>query len=274
MPACQEHCNVRKGINPSAALVKATLINGATEMSPGQYASPQEIPARPNSIEGWEGSILETQSFHNHRGLCIHWMSHRDFQQADIQTTATMWALSITPLRVTLVWTDYPASTGSGNKLVNNLDLTVTGPNSTVYRGNGTVDNKNNVEGVEVTNPTPGFYTVKVSGTNIPYGPQPYALVTSGAIANVQPAPRPTLASAKALPDGSVVTLTGMVVSAGSDQFKDCLYVQELDRSSGIKVQYGTGGGPVLSKGTIVNVIGKLSTVAGERVLIDPIISQ
>ena len=40
--------------NPSAALMKAALINGAADMSPGQYSSPQEVPAqRPNNVTGW-----------------------------------------------------------------------------------------------------------------------------------------------------------------------------------------------------------------------------
>lgn len=40
--------------DPSAALVKAVLINGAADMSPGQYAAPQEVPSqRPNPVSGW-----------------------------------------------------------------------------------------------------------------------------------------------------------------------------------------------------------------------------
>ena len=40
--------------DPSAALLKAVLINGADDMSPGQYLSPQEIPSqRPNNVSGW-----------------------------------------------------------------------------------------------------------------------------------------------------------------------------------------------------------------------------
>lgn len=44
-----------KGVaNPSGALMKAVLVNGAADMSPGQYTSPQEIPAaRPNNVTGW-----------------------------------------------------------------------------------------------------------------------------------------------------------------------------------------------------------------------------
>ncbi|HEX5690408.1 MAG TPA: S8 family serine peptidase, partial [Roseiflexaceae bacterium] len=45
-----------KGIaNPSAALMKSVLINGAADMSPGQYdAAHQEVPSRrPNNVTGW-----------------------------------------------------------------------------------------------------------------------------------------------------------------------------------------------------------------------------
>jgi subtilisin family serine protease len=47
----------RKGVSdPSAALLKGLLINGAADMSPGQYGAGvgQEIPdQRPNNVEGW-----------------------------------------------------------------------------------------------------------------------------------------------------------------------------------------------------------------------------
>ena len=45
---------IRNVENPSAALLKALLINGAADMSPGQYTDPQEIPfQRPNFVNGW-----------------------------------------------------------------------------------------------------------------------------------------------------------------------------------------------------------------------------
>ncbi|MEA3396340.1 MAG: S8 family serine peptidase, partial [Chloroflexota bacterium] len=45
---------IKSVANPSGALMKAVLINGAADMSPGQYTSPQEIPAaRPNNVTGW-----------------------------------------------------------------------------------------------------------------------------------------------------------------------------------------------------------------------------
>jgi len=47
---------VRGIANPSGALMKAVLLNGAVDMSPGQYGTggTREIPAaRPNNVAGW-----------------------------------------------------------------------------------------------------------------------------------------------------------------------------------------------------------------------------
>ena len=88
------------------------------------------------------------------------------------------------PLRVTLVWTDYPSTVAAAINLVNNLDLKLVGPDSTVYYPNGldAPDTLNNVEGIDVAYPPAGTYTVEISGTEVVEGPQPYALVVSGAI--------------------------------------------------------------------------------------------
>ena len=49
--------NDRRGVaNPSSALIKATLINGAVSLAPGQYGTgtTQEVPsALPNNVTGW-----------------------------------------------------------------------------------------------------------------------------------------------------------------------------------------------------------------------------
>ncbi len=52
----REWYTARGVTSPSGALLKATLINGAVDMSPGQYGpgATQEIPAgRPNNVTGW-----------------------------------------------------------------------------------------------------------------------------------------------------------------------------------------------------------------------------
>ncbi len=82
------------------------------------------------------------------------------------------------PLRVTLVWTDYPGDSAVVPQLVNNLDLSVIGPDATYY-GNGAPDTVNNVEGVELLYPVAGTYTIMVNATNVPNGPQNFSLVVS-----------------------------------------------------------------------------------------------
>lgn len=98
------------------------------------------------------------------------------------------------PLKITLVWTDYPASAGANPAIVNNLDLQVTGPNGVVYRGNQysggqsqpnptSWDNRNVEECVRRHVPEIGRWTIRVNGTNIPQGTrQPFALVVTGGL--------------------------------------------------------------------------------------------
>ncbi|MDO9516701.1 MAG: PGF-pre-PGF domain-containing protein [Methanosarcinaceae archaeon] len=160
-----------ESISPSAALIKATLINGAANMS------------LPTNDQGWGRVDIEKSLFPT---------SPRTMRYHDniSLTISNSWNVSYyinsssEPLIVTLVWTDYPAATFVGKMLVNNLDLNVTGPDNS-YLGNGG-DDTNNVEQVKLLSPTVGLYTIKVTGTNIPDGPQPFALVISGAI-NAEP---------------------------------------------------------------------------------------
>jgi hypothetical protein len=107
--------------------------------------------------------------------------------------TPTPTPVSGGPLRLTLVWTDYPGSPGAANALVNNLDLEVVAPGGKHYYGNtgvysagddclrdGKWDACNNAEGVYIPDAPYGTYTVYVHGFNVPHGPQPFAVVASG----------------------------------------------------------------------------------------------
>jgi hypothetical protein len=177
----------REGIEPSAALVKATLIDGTTDMTPGQYGTgpTQEIASRPDNAQGWGRINLERSLFpaaprerKYFDGLAL---STGESHQVPFQ------ASSEEPLRVTLVWTDYPSAVEAAVNLVNDLDLKLTGPGGTIYYPNGQAepDRRNNVEGIEVANPAPGAYIAEIRGWSVPYGPQPFALVVSGAMAPV-----------------------------------------------------------------------------------------
>jgi serine protease AprX len=82
------------------------------------------------------------------------------------------------PLRIALAYSDYP-----GSSLVNNLNLIVTSPSGRTYVGNGAssgvlrMDNKNNVEVVQISKPSAGKWNVKIVGSNVAHGPQPFAVV-------------------------------------------------------------------------------------------------
>jgi len=92
------------------------------------------------------------------------------------------------PFKVTLVWTDYPGDMNSIIALVNDLDLAV-GVGNTVYYGNAIKsglhyehDFLNNVEQVIVNNITNGTnVTVTIRGSNVPKGPQDFAIAVTGA---------------------------------------------------------------------------------------------
>jgi hypothetical protein len=91
------------------------------------------------------------------------------------------------PLRISLVWADREAEVLAEIALVNDLDLKVTSPSGTVYRGNhglieylwsvesGEFDRRNNVENVFIADPEPGTYTVEVLAWNVPLDNHPDA---------------------------------------------------------------------------------------------------
>ncbi len=86
------------------------------------------------------------------------------------------------PLRVSLVWTDYPGNPGAARALVNDLDLEVVSPSGTVYRGNGSsADRVNVIETVYLDQAASGQWTVRVKGYNVPQGgSQPFAVAVTG----------------------------------------------------------------------------------------------
>ncbi len=120
-------------LTPSSALIKATLINGAADMS-GQYAGAEVIDGpRPNQAEGWGRIDLESSI-----SPALPKMLQYYDETTGLTTGAThIYNISVgagdVPLKVTLVWTDYPGSPVAGGGLVNDLDLTVTDPNVIVH---------------------------------------------------------------------------------------------------------------------------------------------
>jgi hypothetical protein len=179
----QEHRNHN---NPSAALLKATLMASALNTTPGQYGggATQEIPAtRPNNVQGagrvdvQKAVAPHTNGFANTKLLFADTNSLRTGESDTYNINVT----TGTPLNIALVYTDAPALTAAAVTLVNDLDLTITGPSGT-FRGNGIPgDRRNNVEIIDrPSTDASGVYTITVDAFNTPAGPQPYALVVYG----------------------------------------------------------------------------------------------
>ena len=174
----------RRGMtNPSAALIKATLLNGARSLSPGQYGTgaAREIPAgpRPNPVEGW-GHVNLAATLFPAAGLTNGFWDGDSLQTGQTNSYAIA-ATGTNRLSITLAWSDYPAEPAAATMLVNDLDLCVIDPDGTTHfaSGRASPDRVNNVEGVDLDPAPAGTVTVRVAGYNVPSGPQPYALVWS-----------------------------------------------------------------------------------------------
>ncbi|HAL92235.1 MAG TPA: hypothetical protein DCM68_04335, partial [Verrucomicrobia bacterium] len=172
--------------DPTAALLKALLLNGARNMAPGQYGTgaAQEIPAtRPSGGQGWGHVDLyntlkpaPTQTLDLYDTYSLGTGQTNTFTYV-VQTGST------NKFILTMVYADYWGTAGSGKQLVNDLDLTVVKPSGTTNYANGRTseDATNNVEMIEFAADEAGTYTVRVAGRNVPSGgTQSYALVVRG----------------------------------------------------------------------------------------------
>lgn len=165
----------QRGIYPSAALVKATTLNG------GQTVNGNTIPSNP---AGWGRADLSASLPTITNDLKFVDKPSASGLRTGNQDTYTYLTGTQKPFILTLVWTDAAPSLASQKKLVNNLDLTVTDPQGNVYYGNDITppyndvrDSTNNVEQVRISAPVRGTYTVQIKGANVPTGPQDYAFV-------------------------------------------------------------------------------------------------
>lgn len=191
----REHYNSSLGYDtPSGALMKATLINGATDLSPGQYgssnATTQEISGRPDSDQGW-GRVNISGSLYPDNGRLSFLDNISGISTGEKVASTLEVSSGSEELRLTLAWSDHPPSMSASKQLVNDLDLLIVAPNGTTYHGNDMLapfndskDDTNPVEGISIGSPTPGIWKVYVNGSNVPLGPQHFALVASGDISN------------------------------------------------------------------------------------------
>ncbi|MEA3312146.1 MAG: S8 family serine peptidase [candidate division WOR-3 bacterium] len=177
--------NAADSIEPSAALLRAMLISSTI----ADFAS-NPIP---DPKIGWGRVCLDSVLYFDGEANRLY----LDDNTTQIGTgEEVLYHFDIDgrdrPLRVTLAWSDPPAEMAAAKKIVNDLDLQAESPSGKIYRGNvfasnfsitgGSADATNVEECIRVKNPEEGNWRVSVIGTNIPQGPQPFALVITGEI--------------------------------------------------------------------------------------------
>lgn len=160
---------------PSAALVKAMLINGAHNL-PGQYV-PSEAGAIPNHAEGYGRIDMAATLGPYADGVILTLRDETTALDTGDEETFTVTVAGGASLKATLVWTD-PA----GETLQNDLDLIVVAANGRERHGNMPAtskqfDRSNNVEQVVWQGLPAGEVTITVRAYRTAQFAQTYALV-------------------------------------------------------------------------------------------------
>src|SRR6267154_2004278 len=169
----------RRIASPSAALLKATLIAGATRL-PGIAPASAIL----DSDQGFGRVDLDAVLVPVKSVASVFFDAKPGVRTGKVNKRIVTIKSSAAPLRIVLAYTDYP-----GPDLVNNLNLVVTAPGGQRYLGNQpaagatAMDVDNNVEVVQVAKPAAGDWTIEVIGSNVAQGPQDFALVCLGALA-------------------------------------------------------------------------------------------
>ncbi|HYC96414.1 S8 family serine peptidase [Brevundimonas sp.] len=182
---------------PSAALMRAALVNGAVWMT-GVSGEDDRIGS-PNFHQGFGRLVLsrvfplDQASPMQLRVVDIADDDPRALVAAYLKTGPSNWTGRILvqdaaePLSITMAWTDPP-----GPGLSHELDLVVISPSRKSYIGNAGIvrpawqgtDRSNNVEKVRVDDPETGEWRVQVHARNTFRGPQGFGLAVTGAVSD------------------------------------------------------------------------------------------
>ncbi|MEN8261269.1 MAG: proprotein convertase P-domain-containing protein, partial [Pseudomonadota bacterium] len=204
----------RKIKNPSAALLKAALIAGSARLP--DY--------------GAEGAVLDNDQGFGRVDLDAILAPSAPAQSEFLQVspglrTGEIFSKEIkiqsgdAPFRVVMAYSDYP-----GPALVNNLNLILTAPDGKRFVGNHTagatltMDTKNNVEAVNIATPVIGKWVVEVIGSNIPQGPQDFALIYTAHSGEAPPSELIRLEAIpeRVIPDNSAEGVKSVISAARS----------------------------------------------------------
>lgn len=179
--------NASDSLVPSGALLRATLLNGAVDMT--------GIGGYPSNTEGW-GRVLLDNGLHfvgesrTMIAIDVRNSSPESLSTSDTNEHQFMVEGSSEQLRVTMTFTDMPGNSFTAFAPINDINLEVESPSGTIYRGNffsggvsttgGSFDAVNSTEQVHVNNPATGVWTARIIGAGVNQDTQGYGLVISG----------------------------------------------------------------------------------------------
>ena len=157
----RQYFGLHGAADPSAALMKAALINGADPVSDGGAGFGRLDLAQ---------TVLSLQqdafkAVDEHDPLTVGKKDTYYFKVTDPGR----------PLKATLAWTDPPAAPAATHTLINELDLVVETPDGRFITDQR--DMNNNVQQIVIPNPAPGTYAVIVKAAAVRSGVQPGAAV-------------------------------------------------------------------------------------------------
>jgi subtilisin family serine protease len=174
--AYKDHNN---GSYPTAALMKAIILNSANDLG----------NKGPDFIHGF-GKINGRKAF---KTIENETYFSDTISTSQNQSFTINVPINVNEFRVMLYWSDPEGNPSSSLALVNDLDLTISTPNSTTVLpwvldhtpdpvllsapAVPGIDTVNNVEQITIDAPAPGNYQININGTSVPMGPQVYNVV-------------------------------------------------------------------------------------------------
>jgi len=233
--------------NPSPAMVKALLINGADKMNTD--------PVYPGTKQGW-GRVNLTKLIETPFYRTFYYDQDQPLQVGGKEAQRYIFQMQEgqRTVKFSLVWTDYVGTPSASKALVSDLDLVVTDPDGNVYIANNfnaqgyslpgddlANDTINNVEKVVVPQAKEGFWSATIIASDTPNGPQNYALIAQG---DLQDKWRDLVAenvtlNKEEVDEGEGIIFTGDIVAMGNLLFTPFHYeVYVKDLTSGEKIVF------------------------------------
>jgi len=220
--------NPTAGFAPSGALLKATLIDGA--VPPGAASTD------PDFASGYGRILLDSTLAFAGGPFSLRVQDEKTGLVTDGVAVHAYDVAAGTPLRATLVWTDFPAALNAATARVNELELEVVDPNGqawfqTLDAGTGLPsqtsnpadlhDTVNVVERLVFENPAPGRWIFRVRGVDVPMGPQPFALLVRGDLSDCSaPASPAAPLLSTTTPNEVEVSWSGVTGAAGYNVYR------------------------------------------------------